>query len=83
MFDLMTAILPAAAFGSVLDPAAAELVKTAFIGTCTLVAAGAALALLPWTDAEIEEVDTAARQAAGRAAARLIPAEASARVTLQ
>lgn len=83
MFDLMTALIPAAALGTVLDPAAAELVKTAFIATCTLVAGGAALALLPWTDAELEEVDTAARQAAGRAAARLLPADASARVTLQ
>ncbi len=73
MFDITTL---AAAF----DPATAELVRTAFMATAMVASSLCALALLPWTDAEIDEVDTAAR----RAVARLAPAEEpTARVTIQ
>ena len=48
------------------DPATAELVHTAVLGTGLIVAAACALALLPWTDTEIEDVDTAARNTLGR-----------------
>lgn len=77
MFDITTL---AAAF----DPATAELVRTAFMATAMVASSLCALALLPWTDAEIDEVDTAARLAASRAVARLAPAEEpTARVTIQ
>jgi len=49
----------------VLDPATAEFVRTAVLGTGLITAAACALALLPWTDAEIEDVDTAARNTLG------------------
>ena len=70
------------------DPATAELVRTAFIATATLAAGLCALALLPWTDAEIDEVDSAARLAVSRTAARLVPdrlvpARQDARITIQ
>jgi len=50
----------------VFDPATAELVQSVVLGTGLVAAAACALALLPWTDAEIEDVDTAARNTLGR-----------------
>jgi hypothetical protein len=61
-------VLGAAPFG--LDPATVELLRSGALASGLLCGAGGALALLPWSTAEVDRV----HQAAAQLGARLLPA---------
>ena len=59
MAPIAAALLP-----DLFDPATVALLRTAVLSGLVLAAGAIALAALPWTDEEIEEVDDSARRAA-------------------